>query len=48
MDQVVRFAIPGRGFDQLPPDPGRGGVAGHLEVDQLATAMANEEEDEEG
>ena len=26
----------------------RGGVAGHLEVDQLATAMANEEEDEEG
>src|SRR5260221_6166146 len=48
MDQVVRFAIPGRGFDQLPPYPRRSGMGGHLEVDQLTTAMADEEEDVEG
>jgi len=48
MDEVVRSAVPGRGFDQLPPDPRRGGMGGHLEVDELATAMADEEEDVEG
>ena len=45
MDQVVQFSVPGRGFDQLPPDPRRGS---HLEMDQLATAVADEEEDVEG
>jgi hypothetical protein len=48
MDQVVRFAVPGRGFDQLPPDPRRGGMGSHLEMDQLATSVADEEEDVEG
>ena len=48
MDQVVGFAVPRRGFDQLPPDPGRGGIGSHREVDQLATSVADEEEDVEG
>ena len=48
MDQVVRPAVPGRGFDQLPPDPGGAGMGGHLEVNELTTAVADEEEDVEG
>jgi hypothetical protein len=48
MDQIVRFAVPGCGFDQLPPGPDSGGMVGDLEVDQLATTMADEEEDVEG
>jgi hypothetical protein len=48
MDLVVRFAVPGRCFDQLPPDPRRGGMGRQLEVDKLATAVADEEERIEG
>ncbi len=48
MDQVSRLAVPGCGFDQLPPDPRGGRVGGHLEVEQLAPAMTDEEDDVEG
>ncbi|HVA92100.1 MAG TPA: hypothetical protein VNL71_19915, partial [Chloroflexota bacterium] len=45
MDQISRFAVPGGGFDQLPPNPGGGGMGGDLEVDKRAPPMADEEED---
>jgi hypothetical protein len=47
MDQISRLAVPGRGFDQLPPDPSSGRMGGHFEVDQLATPMTDEEDDVE-
>ncbi len=36
VDQVPGMLAPGRGLDQLAPDPGRGGVSGHVEVEQAA------------
>src|SRR5437868_2126635 len=48
MDQVGRLAAPGCGLDHLTPDPGSGGMGGDLEVEELATAVADEEEDVEG
>src|SRR5450756_2353262 len=30
MDQISRLAIPGCGFDQLPPDPSGGRMGGHF------------------
>ena len=39
---------PGRGLDHLAPDPGRGRVGGHLEVEQAAAMVADQEEDVEG
>src|SRR5450759_5706258 len=47
MDQISRLAVPGRGFDQLPPDPGGGRMGGHVEMDKLATPMTDEEDDVE-
>src|SRR5450759_1555935 len=47
MDQGSRLAVPGRGFDQLPPDPGGGRMGGHVEMDKLATPMTDEEDDVE-
>src|SRR5450759_3633822 len=47
MDQVSRLAVPGRGFDQLPPDPCGGRMGGHFEVDKLTTPMTDEEDDVE-
>ena len=40
MDQVVRFCRSRMGFDQLPPDPCRPGLDGHLEVGQLVADRA--------
>jgi hypothetical protein len=39
---------PWRGFDQLAPDPGSGRVTGHIEVEQEAAIVADQEEDVEG
>ena len=47
MDQISRLAIPGCGFDQLPPDPGGGRMGGHFEMDKLATPVTDEEDDVE-
>ena len=47
MDQVSRLAVPGHGFDQLPPDPGGGRMGGHFEMDKLATPVTDEEDDVE-
>src|SRR5450756_754199 len=47
MDQISRLAVPGRGFDQLPPDPSSGRMGSHFEVGQLATPMTDEEDDVE-
>ena len=48
VDQISRLAVPGRGLDQLPPDPSGSGMGGYLEVDELAAAMTDEEEDVKG
>src|SRR5579859_3553019 len=47
MDQISRLAVPRRGFDQLPPDPSGARMSGDFEVDELTTAMADEEDDVE-
>src|SRR5713226_3822086 len=47
MDQISRLAVPRRCFDQLPPDPRGAGMGGCLEMDELATPMTVEEDDEE-
>jgi len=47
MDQMSRLAVPRCGFDQLPPDPYGGRMGGHLEVNELATPMTDEEDDVE-
>jgi hypothetical protein len=48
MDPIARLAVPGCGFDQLPPDPSCGRIGGHFEVDQLTSPMSDEEDDVEG
>ena len=45
MDQISRLAVPWRGFDQLPPDPCGGRMGGHVEVNELATPVSDEEDD---
>ena len=45
MDQISRLAVPVRGFDQLPPDPCGGRMGGHVEVNELATPVTDEEDD---
>jgi len=47
MDEVARVAAPGSGFDQLSPYPGCARAGGDIEVDQLATLVADEKEDVE-
>ena len=47
MDQISRLAVPGCGFDQLPPDPCGGWMGGQLEVDKLTTPVTDEEDDVE-
>ena len=48
VDQISRLAVPGRGLDQLPPDPGGARMGGHLEVDKLTATMTDEEKDLQG
>jgi len=48
MDQVAGLLAPGRGLDHLAPDPRRGRVGGHVEVEQAAAVVADQEEDVEG
>jgi hypothetical protein len=47
VDQVERLPAPKRGLDQLSPYPRGGGMRGDLEVDELASAVADEKEDVE-
>jgi hypothetical protein len=47
VDQVAGVLAPGRGLDHLAPDPGRGRMSGHVEVEQAAAIVADQEEDVE-
>ena len=44
VDQVLRVLAPGGGLDHLAPDPGGGRVGGHVEVEQAAAVVADQEE----
>ncbi len=44
VDQVAGLPAPGGGFNQLAPNPVRGRMRGHLVVEQLAAAVADEEQ----
>jgi hypothetical protein len=41
--QVARLPAPGRRLEELPPDPGRGGMGGDVRVHQLAATAADEQ-----
>ena len=41
---IEGLPAPSRGLDELPPDPGGGGVGCRVQVHQLAPAMGDEEE----
>ena len=43
-DKIARLAGPASRLNQLTPDPGRGGVGGHIEVDEFAPVVRDEEE----
>ena len=45
VDQVGGVLAPGRGLDHLAPDPGGAGVGGHVEMEQAAAVVADQEED---
>ena len=45
MDQVRRLAAPWSRFQELPPDPSRRGVGSHVEMDEFAALVPDEEED---
>jgi len=47
VDQVPGVLAPGRGLDHLAPDPCGGRVRGHVEVEQAAVVVADQEEDVE-
>ena len=47
MGQKSRLAVPGCGFNQLPPNPGFGWMGSHLEVKQLTASVVDEEDDVE-
>src|SRR6266487_65526 len=42
--QVAWLLSPGRGLDELPPDPGRRGVGRHVDMHQLASTMRDEDQ----
>jgi hypothetical protein len=44
-EQMPRLATPGRRLEHLPPDPGRRGTGGHVDVHQLTPTVGDEHQD---